>query len=375
MRTVSESRHREIRLAGHHHLPQAPRAARDQTLRIELTDHVVELGDGHRVGVSVGGQGVPFVFMHGLTLSRRHYLQMLSHVADQGYRVVAIDSAGHGDTHDLRWAASGFAHRVDLTLRTLDALGIERAVFAGHSIGGRLAMEVAAAAPDRVLATVLLNAAAGTSFDQKVGALMHAPHVLLRRMVGFVANNRGNLLRTGLAAAGRYCGLVVMLSWVAMGRAACGLTCLAGWMRALLKSLDTPRLLHAIGNHGIPTVIVHGEKDRLVPIESAREVADNIGATLYRVPRAGHSWMIANPCRTAHVMREIINGALADVIRQAAHSMGIAEWRNSAEWDRALIAPRAQIRELAPTRITDNQIAHLTAGDRQPAWAMSAMAA
>jgi len=49
--------------------------------RIRLKHHVVELDDGHEVGVSVGGQGVPLVFLHGLVLSRRAYLRMLSRVA------------------------------------------------------------------------------------------------------------------------------------------------------------------------------------------------------------------------------------------------------------------------------------------------------
>ena len=46
--------------------------------RIRLTHHLLALRDGHEVGVSVGGAGVPLVFMHGLALSRRAYVRMLS---------------------------------------------------------------------------------------------------------------------------------------------------------------------------------------------------------------------------------------------------------------------------------------------------------
>ena len=69
------------------------------TRRIRLRHHIVELDDGHEVGVSVGGQGAPLVFLHGLVLSRRAYLRMLSRVAGLGFQVVAIDAAGHGDCH------------------------------------------------------------------------------------------------------------------------------------------------------------------------------------------------------------------------------------------------------------------------------------
>jgi pimeloyl-ACP methyl ester carboxylesterase len=66
--------------------------------RIRLTHHLVELGDGHEVGVSVGGKGVPLVFLHGLALDRRAYLRMLSRAAGLGFLVIAVDAAGHGDT-------------------------------------------------------------------------------------------------------------------------------------------------------------------------------------------------------------------------------------------------------------------------------------
>src|ERR1700740_3787668 len=115
--------------------------------RIRLTPPLLELKDGHEVGVSVGGAGVPLVFMHGLALSRRAYVRMLSRVAGLGFLVIAIDAAGHGDTRNLPRNAADLADRVDLTVRTLDALGVRQAVFARHSMGGRMAIPPAAGAP------------------------------------------------------------------------------------------------------------------------------------------------------------------------------------------------------------------------------------
>src|SRR6516164_10206734 len=143
--------------------------------RIQLTHHLIELDDGHQVGVSVGGCGVPLVFLHGLGLNRRAYLRMLSRAAGLGFLVVAIDSAGHGDTRNLPRTAAELADRVELTLRTLDALGIQQAVFAGHSMGGRMVIQLAALAPQRVLAAVLFDAAAGASLDETFPALARSP--------------------------------------------------------------------------------------------------------------------------------------------------------------------------------------------------------
>src|ERR1700758_2177320 len=172
--------------------------------RIRLTHHLLELDDGHEVGVSVGGQGVPLVFLHGLGLNRRAYLRMLSRAAGLGFLVIAIDAAGHGDTHNLPRNAGDLADRVDLTLRTLDALGIQQAVFAGHSMGGRMVIQLAAAAPDRVLAAVLFDAAAGAALDEVIPILPRSPRKAMRTILGAAYDTRVAPLRLSVAEHSRY---------------------------------------------------------------------------------------------------------------------------------------------------------------------------
>ena len=85
----------------------------------------------------------------GLALNQRAYRQMLCCLAGMGFLVVAVDAAGHGDTHDFHPSKARLVDFAALTLRTLDVLGIDRAVLAGHSMGGRVAIELAAGAPER----------------------------------------------------------------------------------------------------------------------------------------------------------------------------------------------------------------------------------
>jgi lipase len=74
-----------------------------------------------------------------------------------GRRVVAVDLRGHGHSEwEPPW---DLATHVDDLLETADALGIERASWIGHSFGGRLTIEVAARATDRVERAVLLDPA------------------------------------------------------------------------------------------------------------------------------------------------------------------------------------------------------------------------
>lgn len=310
--------------------------------RIRLAHHVVELDDGHRVGISVGGQGVPLVFMHGLALSRHAYLRMLSRVAGLGFQVVAIDSAGHGQTHNLPRGADEIADRVDLTLLALDALGIEQAVVAGHSMGGRMAIQLAALAPERVLAAVLFDAAAGASFDAAVATLPGSPRNTLRTIAGMAYDMQRDPFRLGLAAGARY---VWMLAAVAAGNAR-QLAGVTGAARAVMRSGDYTPLLHVLRDNGIPTFALHGEHDVIVPLDSARELAEDADAALYVVPGATHSWMIANPRHGADALCQLLDGELGEVLRDVADVLGLEDWRDASAWDRALIGPGSRIREL-----------------------------
>src|SRR3954447_4040076 len=103
-----------------------------------LARHQLTLDDGFEVGVAVCGRGVPLVVVHGFSAEGILYAQTLSRLVDLGFKVVAIDVAGHGGTLGLPTTGGGFAAYADLLNRSLDHLGIRRAVFMGHSMGGRL---------------------------------------------------------------------------------------------------------------------------------------------------------------------------------------------------------------------------------------------
>ncbi len=73
----------------------------------------------------------------------------------------------------------------------------------------------------------------------------------------------------------------------------------------------------------MPTIVVHGENDLVVPFESAQDMAERADGTLYRVPGAYHSWMLANPRHGADMMRQLLAAELGDVLRDAARAHGI----------------------------------------------------
>lgn len=102
--------------------------------------------------------GSPVLIVHGVTNTGARYRALAQEQLPEA-RVLAPDLRGHGgSTGDPPWGVE--SHVADL-IDTLDAEGVERALVVGHSFGGLLALHLAAAAPARARALVLLDPAVG----------------------------------------------------------------------------------------------------------------------------------------------------------------------------------------------------------------------
>ena len=102
--------------------------------------------------------GAPVLVVHGVTNTGARY-RRLAEDELPGCRVVAPDLRGHGaSTWDPPWDVG--RHVADL-IALLDAERIARATVVAHSFGGMVALELAAAAPDRVEGLALLDPACG----------------------------------------------------------------------------------------------------------------------------------------------------------------------------------------------------------------------
>ena len=105
------------------------------------------------IAVAVTGAGVPVVFLHAGVADRRMWSAQAEAVTAAGFRAVAYDRRGFGDTLCVD---EGFSH-VDDLVAVLDAVAAgERAILVGCSQGGRIALDATLAHPDRVRALVLV---------------------------------------------------------------------------------------------------------------------------------------------------------------------------------------------------------------------------
>jgi pimeloyl-ACP methyl ester carboxylesterase len=107
-------------------------------------------------GAPLGDDGVPVVLLvHGITGSHRSWTPVARHLGDV-VTVLAPDLRGRGESSGLAGPYGMAAHAADL-VAVLDHAGCPRAVVAGHSMGGYIVARLAAEAPDRLSAAVLVD--------------------------------------------------------------------------------------------------------------------------------------------------------------------------------------------------------------------------
>jgi lipase len=95
------------------------------------------------------------VCLHGITQHGGIFAGLGERLAERGLSVTALDLRGHGkSSHDPPWTTE---HHCDDVTATLASLEVERAIWVGHSFGGRLAATLASSLPERTDGLVLLD--------------------------------------------------------------------------------------------------------------------------------------------------------------------------------------------------------------------------
>lgn len=107
-----------------------------------------------RVATMEAGTGRPVLMLHGLGGTKISFLPTVAALAPD-YRTIAMDAPGFGDS-DKPFGRYDAAFMARWAVALLDKLGIERADVLGHSMGGRVALELGLSHPERVECLALL---------------------------------------------------------------------------------------------------------------------------------------------------------------------------------------------------------------------------
>src|SRR3546814_16252965 len=125
----------------------------------DLTPRLLNTASG-RISYREAGSGAPLVLLHGIGSAARAFRDQLA-VLSAGYRVIAWDAPGYGDSINLPMPQPGAGDYAAALAAFLDALGVTSRHLLGHSLGALMAARFAAAYPQRVRSLTMASIAVG----------------------------------------------------------------------------------------------------------------------------------------------------------------------------------------------------------------------
>ena len=288
--------------------------------------HVVHVRskDGLRLHTEVFGpeDGYPIVLAHGITCALRVWAYQIADLSND-YRVIAFDHRGHGKSavppRSHRYSLDILAADLDAVLEATLAPG-ERAVIAGHSMGGIAITSWAERYPDRVPAradaVALINTTTGDLLRNVQFLPVPAPLADARvRAAGTLLKTFGAapLLRAVDRPSRRF------VSSIAVGRDADPAVVefiyqlftstppagRGGWARTLVDAVGAEHI--GLTNLTVPTLVIGSAKDRLLPMVSSRHIAKmapNL-ASFVELP-GGHCAIVERPDEVNKHLRMLI---------------------------------------------------------------------
>lgn len=111
--------------------------------------------DGNRIHYVEAGEGRPIVFVHGLGGQLHHFLHPTFPTLP-GYRLIALDRPGSGYSVRFRGASGRLPEQAEVVAGFIEALGLDKPLLVGHSLGGAVALATALNHPESISGVVAL---------------------------------------------------------------------------------------------------------------------------------------------------------------------------------------------------------------------------
>jgi pimeloyl-ACP methyl ester carboxylesterase len=246
------------------------------------------------------GEGPSVLMLHGLGGTKASFLPTIAALAPS-FHTVAVDMLGFGDSDKPLGASYGPRFQARTMVHLLDALDLERGHFVGHSMGGRVALELGFEHPDRIGGLVLMTPAMAWLRERRwapylrwvrpeLGLIQIAPRAAVEPVMRWLIPGADS--EWGKAAIDEF----VRTYTSARGRA-------AFYAAARSIYLDEPH-----GEHGFwarlaslspRSLFIWGREDRLVPLAFIKHVEKALPAAEHVELDCGHLPQIECP-RAAH---------------------------------------------------------------------------
>lgn len=283
-------------------LPQSRVDGPGRDRRFDLPQYEATIR-GLRTAFFDAGTGPAIVFLHGLAGNATHWIHIAPHFADR-FRVVGLDLPGCGETEEPRdgYSLHGYGEHVRALM---DLLGIERATLVGHSMGGMASTDFALTHPDRVDRIMLVNPAGFHPLPRilRLGGELVLREGLLNRVLPSVW--RGILHNVFCEPSEHTEAFMKMVRETYRDEDVWMISRVMAGLRKDLLHRNFMAMLHTMD---VPTWLIWGDKDRLVPARVFHDAARRLPhVTAEEVARCGHMPIIEKP----HTVVAFLERALA----------------------------------------------------------------
>jgi len=258
---------------------------------------VIALCNGVEIAYDDVGNGMPVAFIHGFPHNRTLWAAQVSALVDRA-RCIAPDLRGFGEssTHGP-FTIDQFADDVALLLKSL---GIDRAVIAGLSMGGYIALAFWRRHRTMVRALVLADTRAGADSDD--GRTKRQALIALARERGSGAVADSQI--TGMIGKSTRDKRPALIDDVHRMLASAPVEGIVGALEAMMARVDSTETLPTID---VPTLVVVGAEDVLTPVSESEILSAAIrGSRLEVIEHAGHVSNLERPAAFNHVLTEFL---------------------------------------------------------------------
>ncbi|HSQ39256.1 MAG TPA: alpha/beta hydrolase [Anaerolineales bacterium] len=267
--------------------------------------------NGLNVHYKIFGQGEPvFILLHGFGASLFSWHEVTAPLSEYG-TVIAYDRPAFGLTErPMEWDGENpysQQAQVDLVIGLRDELGIEKAILVGNSAGGTISMLAALQYPERVQALILVDPAiyAGGGAPAWTRPVSKTPHM----------NRRGPLVSRQLQARGTD---FIELAWHDPSKITPEIfegyqkpLQAENWYKALwflTVASQESGLAERLDELTLPTLVITGDDDRIVPTEQSLRLADELpNAELVVIPQCGHLPHEEHPAEFMQAVTEFLS--------------------------------------------------------------------
>ena len=239
-----------------------------------------------------GSSGVKIIFLHGFPLDHTIWQPVLPFLQGSAHCILP-DLRGHGES-PVSEGVSTMLEMADDVAGLMDDLGMERAVLVGHSMGGYISFAFAKAFPERLQGLALVATHPLADDEHKRLNRLQTADTIEQTGVETLAASMPASLTSDPKIRAQLQNIIRKISP-------------AGAAAALRGMAEREESLSLLDKIQVPAVVIAGERDSIVPLSLAAEMASRLPkGKLVAIPNGGHMPMMEAPDQTAAALLELV---------------------------------------------------------------------